>query len=362
MIMFLAKLPLRAWARSSRSTSTTWTILRSLSTRSGVKRVRSRIVLDDLPENEEHAMSTHDWLDADSQDPSFRILTTLNPAHFHHNDYISLSHWRWPTVSFVPRLPGSAFCLRFSKKDGESLRFPPFTRGFLYYYAPPHLPPMARGVRFRITPGSHTSTFPLGFDLLHDGLPWQIPLHTIACAVGDMAILRDQLLQEGLVTHADLDQCLAATPNKKRLDHRLTLFGLHQPFPVTFNRGQFALIVGKTAIKRWAYAYTFADNRIQYRPLVRPYTGSALAQFELSPLPEHAAARATTLVLRITKFLEPPTCMLPGYDGYIPPPAEGALVCRPMGHSRAARLQPWHCDVAAEASESAKVLRMLIEG
>ncbi|KAJ7721833.1 hypothetical protein DFH07DRAFT_1007414 [Mycena maculata] len=64
-------------------------------------------------------------------------------------------------------------------------------------------------------------------------------------------------------------------------------------------------------------ALHFADNRMQYRPLTRPYGGAAL-------------------VLGITKILAPPMCTLPGYNGYIPPPAEGALVRRPW-----ATRAPW---------------------
>ncbi|KAJ7747612.1 hypothetical protein DFH07DRAFT_923751 [Mycena maculata] len=302
-------------------------------------------------------MSTRNWLDEDDRDLSQRALSTLSPAHLQHSDYIGLSHWQWPSVCFIPRTP--SFSLRFHKKDQTSQPFPKGTRGFLYYYAPPnHLPPMAGGVRFRITPSGNPATFQKGVDLLHDGLPWQIPLHTIACAVGDFEILRKQLLLERLVTQADLDQCLAATPNKKRLDHRTTLYGLNQPFPVAFHRAQSATVVGSAGLKRWSYSYTFADNRMQHRPLARPYAGAALAQFERSPLPQHAGTQ--TLVLRITKMLAPPTCTLPRYDGYIPPPAEGALVRRPMGHARAVSLQPWHCDVAG-ASESAAALRMLLE-
>jgi hypothetical protein len=136
---------------------------------------------------------------------------------------------------------------------------------------------MAGGLRFRITPRGLPSSFPDGHDLLHEGLPWEVPLASIASAVGRKAVLRQQLLNEGLVTQADLDKCLALTPNKKRLDSKITLYRLGQPFPVAFHHGLHVWVVGGSEVKPWTYTYMFADNRAQYRPLVRPWTGASRA-------------------------------------------------------------------------------------
>ncbi|KAJ7079358.1 hypothetical protein C8R43DRAFT_910147 [Mycena crocata] len=302
-------------------------------------------------------MNTRNWLNEDDTQLNHRILSTLNPAELKSTDYTILSHAVHPSVAFLPRT--QSFPIRFFKKDSTYQPFPPGTRGFLYFRsAPQHLHPMAGGVRFRITPAAHPSTFSAGYDLLHQGLPWQVALRNIATATGPKVVLRDQLLHEGLITQEQLHKCLAATSQKKRIDPKLTLYHLNQPFPVTFDQSSYVWIVGRSESKCWAYAYMFADNRKDFRPLVRPYSGSALAQFELSTLPEHAGTE--TLAMRIVKMLQAPTCVLPDYDGYIPPPVEGELVRRPMGHARATRVQPWYCDVSGP-SDSAAILRMLVQ-
>ncbi|KAJ7027475.1 hypothetical protein C8F04DRAFT_965057 [Mycena alexandri] len=305
-------------------------------------------------------MNTHDWLGKDEEDNNYRILSTLNPTYLKSTDYTSLSHHLNPSISFVPRTP--SFTVRFFQKAGKHQPFPPRTRGFFYYHSPlPGLPSLAGGLRFRLSPRSHPSSFSDGVDLLHEGVPWQISLGSIAAAVGRKAVLREHLLLEGLVTQADLDRCRAASPNKKRLDHKITLFRLKQPFPIAFDRGLHAWIVGsgETSALRWTYAYMFADNRMSMRPFVRPYSGSALAQFEFSTLPEHA--NGTVIVFRIVKMLEPPSCVLDSYDDAIPMPVEGDLVRRPMGHGRSSHLQPWFCDLTKEDSDSAAALRVLVE-
>ncbi|KAF8198378.1 hypothetical protein K438DRAFT_1759744 [Mycena galopus ATCC 62051] len=346
----------RIWAGTRLSSSNS----NQLAKQTPGEKVRTRIVVENVPrvhDNDGAEMNTRGWLGEDDQANARRMLTTLSPRYLTAADYTILSNRPHPAIAFIPRT--QSFPIRFFKTDTAYQPFPPGTRGFLYYYVPRHLPPMAGGLRFRITPRGHPASFEDGHDLLHEGLPWEISLVNIASAVGRKTVLRDQLLKEGLVTQADLDHCCAITPNKKRLDPKITLYRLAQPFPVAFHRGLYAWVVGEAEIKPWSYAFMFADNRAQYRPLVRPYTGSALAQFELSTLPEHAGR--PVVVMRIVKMLTPPTCVVPGYDNAIPTPVEGELFLRPMGHARATRLQPWYCDLAAESSDSAAALRTLVE-
>ncbi|KAF7328847.1 hypothetical protein MVEN_02514200 [Mycena venus] len=323
--------------------------------------VRTRIVADHLTrlrDSESVEGRAQDWYGEEDVPNKERRLSTLNPAYLLTKDYTILSNLRHPCIAFIPKT--SSFPVRFFKKDAAYQPFPPETRGFFYYYAPKHLPPMAGGLRFRITPRGHPASFPDGHDLLHEGLPWEISLVTIVSSVGRKSVLREQLLNEGLVTQADLDKCRTITPNKKRLDSKITLYRLEQPFPVSFHHGLHVWVVGDTKIKPWTYQYMFADTRAHFRPLVRPYTGSALAQFELSKLPEHIS-NSNTVVMRIVKMLTAPTCTLPDYDNAIPAPVEGEFVCRPMGGARGARLRPWYCDVATDSSDSAAALRMLVE-
>ncbi|KAJ7235096.1 hypothetical protein B0H12DRAFT_1076182 [Mycena haematopus] len=325
----------------------------------GYKKVRTRIVVDDVPhlgDDNDAEMNTRGWFDEEDEPQHKRRLSTLNPLHLTTADYTILSRQPHPCVAFTPG--NVAFPIRFFKKDAEYQPFPPYTRGFFYYYVPRDLPPMAGGLRFRITPRGHPASFQDGEDLLHDGLPWQISLPNIATAVGRKIVLRQQLLNEGLVTQAVLDKCRTMMPTRKRLDPKVTLYRLEQPFLVGFDHVLYAWAIGETEIKP-ILLYMLTDHRKHWQRGMRPYTGSALAQFELSTLPEHAGS--DTVVMRIVKMLTPPTCVVPGYDNYIPAPVEGELLRRTMGHGHGARLQYWYCNLAAETSDCAAALRMLVE-
>ncbi|KAF7361453.1 hypothetical protein MSAN_01178400 [Mycena sanguinolenta] len=242
----------------------------------------------------------------------------------------------------------------------------PFRRArlvFFYYHIPRDLPPMAGGLRFRITAHENPASFEDGHDLLHDGLPWQISLHAITTAVGPRAVLREQLLHERLIMQADLDHCRAMMQKKQRLDPNYMLYRLAQPFVIHFHRKLHAWVVGETEVKPWAHDM-FAEHRVQYTREHRshsiwPYTGSALAQFELSTLPEHAGS--DTVVMRIVKILARPTCVVPGYDGSIPTPVEGELVHHTTNRAPIPRLQPWSRKLTPDSSKFTAALRMLVE-
>ncbi|KAJ6510628.1 hypothetical protein C8R45DRAFT_393389 [Mycena sanguinolenta] len=323
---------------------------------SGYEKVRTRIVVNNVPHLRDHddaETNTRGWFDEEDEPNHLRRLSTLNPLYLTTSDYTILSHLPHPCVAFIPG--NLSFPVRYFKKAAAYQPFPPRTRGFFYYHVPRDLPPVAGGLRFRLTPRGHPASFHDGHDLLHDGLPWQISLPSIATAAGRKSVLLQQLLHEGLVTQADVDNCRTLMPTKKRLDPRLTLYRLAQPFPIGFQHGLHAWVVGETQVLPWTYNM-FADHRMHCRA-VRPYAGSALAQFELST--QHAGR--DTVVMRIVKMLAPPTCVVPDYDNIIPAPVEGELVHRPMGRARSSRLQPWFCDLTAESSDSAAALRMLVE-
>ncbi|KAJ6510626.1 hypothetical protein C8R45DRAFT_1088785 [Mycena sanguinolenta] len=256
-----------------------------------------------------------------------------------------------------------SFPIYYFFKGADRQPFPPRTAGFFYYHVPRDLPPMAGGLRFRITASENPASFQDGHDLLHEGLPWQISLPSIATAVGRRTVLREQLLHEGLVTPADLDKCCAMMQNKQRLDHNRTLYRLAQPFVIHFHTKLHAWVVSGTEVKPWIHDM-FAEHRAQYTQeclshSIWPYTGSALAQFELSTLPEHAGS--DTVVMRIVKILDQPTCIVPGYDSSIPPPVEGELVSRTTNRARIPRLQPWFRKLAPGSSGFAAALRILVE-
>ncbi|KAK7028359.1 hypothetical protein R3P38DRAFT_2703968 [Favolaschia claudopus] len=325
------------------------------------RRVPNRLVVDSLdpsPDTNDDSANFRGWFDENDEPNTYRMLSTLHPKYLTTADFTIISNSRFPVISFPPNT--LSVVLRFYKKDGVCQPFPPNTRGFFYYNVPAEgLPAMAGGLRFRITTTGRPSSFPDGHDLLLDGLPWELSFTTIAYGTGRKVILREHLINEGFFTQADVDNYCAIMPVKKRLDHKITIYRLRQPFPVHFQQGLHLWIAGEKEIKPWVYGYMFTDSRMQYRPHVRPYTGSALAHFERSTLPEHAGSR--TVVMRIVKMLSPPICVDASYDGRLPVPTEGEIFRRFMGKGTKPRLQPWFCDVDADQSDSAAALRMLFE-
>ncbi|KAK6974619.1 hypothetical protein R3P38DRAFT_3239278 [Favolaschia claudopus] len=325
------------------------------------RRVPNRLLVDSLdpsPDNNDDSANVRGWFDENDEPNTYRMLSTLHPKYLTTADFTIISNSRYPVISFPPNT--LSVVLRFFKKDGVCQPFPPNTRGFFYYNVPAEgLPAMAGGLRFRITPTGRPSSFNDGHDLLLDGLPWELPFTTIAYGTGRKVILREHLINEGFFTQADVDKYCAIMPVKKRLDHKITIYRLGQPFPVHFQQGLHLWIAGEKEFKPWVYGYMFTDCRMQYRPRVRPYTGSALARFELSTLPEHADSR--TVIMRIVKMLNPPICVDASYDGHLPVPAEGEIFRRSVSKGSKPRIQPWSCDVDVDASDSAAALRMLVE-
>ncbi|KAJ6632486.1 hypothetical protein B0H10DRAFT_1977531 [Mycena sp. CBHHK59/15] len=218
-----------------------------------------------------HGMNIHNWYNQEDKQQNLRILTTLNPQRLRHTGFVDCLPVPYPHVSFYPGTP--AIPIHFYKKNGVHQPFPAATRGFLYFHRPSDAPALAAGIR--LTPNGRPSSFRDGTDLQGpEGLPWQISLFKIAHAVGRVEELRTQLLAEGLIHETDLTEARDATPTRKRLDPRLTLYSLSQPFPVAFERTLRLWVAGVHATRLWTYDFMFADNRMQFRPLVRPYAGA----------------------------------------------------------------------------------------
>ncbi|KAL6303320.1 hypothetical protein BKA93DRAFT_750681 [Sparassis latifolia] len=201
--------------------------------------------------------------------------------------------------------------------------FPNGTLGFLYYYQDPELHPKLGEVRFRLTPSSDQRRFKYGEDLLlPDGLPWRIPLISIA-ARQSWVMLRNILLRDGLVTESLLESCVR--DGKKMTPRPLVISALGTPFVVDFALGLKRLwVFGDEEAESITFPRWFVEKRPK-QPSARPYTGSALCQLELSHLPEHKDKPA--LLLRVVKVLRPVVCQIPDYDGFIGKPTEGELFC-----------------------------------
>jgi len=135
--------------------------------------------------------------------------------------------------------------------------------------------------------------------------------------------LYEKLREEGFVPD-DLDRVLSTLPLKEYRRRSQRLYTLNDPFIVDFSakhKGTHFFYITEKGIGRMPFFNTFADFRD--RPLGCPYTGSALARFERSTLPEHEGIR--TVVLRFLKIITPVKCVIPDYDGHICCPEEGEL-------------------------------------
>lgn len=154
-------------------------------------------------------------------------------------------------------------------------RFPPNTRGFLYYYTPPKAPPLVGELRFRLA--NDLDGFHDGEDLLSvNKAPWSIPLYALANR-SSRFILRDKLLIDDLVSQATLDKW--AKVGKFPSHHsgysaglsRPVLYYLCQPFYHRFN----ATVTRFYAVTREEINRCVMFNH--FRDEIFPYGGELLS-------------------------------------------------------------------------------------
>ncbi|KAH9886979.1 hypothetical protein C8Q73DRAFT_267165 [Cubamyces lactineus] len=277
-----------------------------------------------------------------------RKVSTFAPTRLTSADYFDLSLHAACTsssnlhevVSFFI-LPGRGF------KAG---RFPPDTRGFLYYYHDPATPPLAGELRFRVTSGSDPSLFASGHDLLVDsGLPWSVSVIKIASRE-TLKNIKHTLVQDGLVSEEVMAQASIQPVVSTRILHS---FG--QPFTLGFGRSHLRfLTVGWDAVHyfkfrrvtvtrlppdvSWATETVGVKSPSAYN---YPYiTGSAICCFEKSTLPQHAGKRV--VVCRVLRVVDPikPSDILHVPDVLIP--REGDLLRISI---REAKQSCWFVDV-----------------
>lgn len=137
----------------------------------------------------------------------------------------------------VPHLASDAtfqpwYTVRNKTDRTRPTRFPPGTRGFLYYHHPPGLPSTAGALRFRLTDSPDPSSISRGTDLLQPEtqLPWEVSLARLATTQYWKAAFDHLLLQDRLVTSDD-----AAPFRRKPLRDPRMLHYIGQPFHVDFS-------------------------------------------------------------------------------------------------------------------------------
>ncbi|KAJ3513807.1 hypothetical protein NLJ89_g2749 [Agrocybe chaxingu] len=231
-------------------------------------------------------------------------ITGLMNARFHLGDGFS----------------GPPTLLHYSWKTG-AIPFPPETNGVLYYYQDPSLPQLAGQVRFRLC--EDVARFASGKDLLKEyDEPWNVPL--LYTFMGDrLSLLRDKILQEGLITEELYDDVRKVAPSISRMAR--TIYKLSQPFIVDIQAFKLPLTLAtRKSIERIHFDNLFID--VSYVTPVQPYTGIITARLEVSKLGEHQMEPC--LVLRCLDVVSPVKCLVPDYDNRIVQPQPGKLVRR----------------------------------
>ncbi|KAF7334990.1 hypothetical protein MVEN_02249200 [Mycena venus] len=175
-------------------------------------------------------------------------------------------------------------------------------------------------------------------------------LPQIACRKVYLRI-RDQLLEENLVTEQQISQCRRLFDGRGKLFSHSTVFRLSQEFPANFSRELHLTVVGSEELLYLNFSLyrTLADGLQRF-----PWTGSGLACFEPSNSPQYAGRRVVHL--RITKIVTPVACTIEGYKGWLLKPEEGQLLTHlPRGHRTP---EPWAYDIDAKRNLAA-ALRIL---
>ncbi|KAK0191950.1 hypothetical protein F5146DRAFT_1037730 [Armillaria mellea] len=130
---------------------------------------------------------------------------TLDPRSLSPHDFRDISN---QIVFRFPSTKRSDIHYERRKFDGKSIYipFPDKTKGFLYYWTHPDLPPTSGQIRFRITKTQNPRDFDGGSDFcLPSGIPWH---STLAYLAGNKSYagVCDVLVRDGLVSRGIIEQ------------------------------------------------------------------------------------------------------------------------------------------------------------
>ncbi|KAJ7708090.1 hypothetical protein B0H17DRAFT_451136 [Mycena rosella] len=281
-------------------------------------------------------------------------VSTLNPSLITPTDYIDISRKTGFSVEFPV---SKSFEILYSSHSPPGLkfvniRFPDYSRGFLYYHCDSGAGPLEGSIRFRLTPDNLPSSFLSGQDLLApSGFPWQILLAQVACR-DKYAFIGEQLVHENLVTREQLSRCRDVFGQRDLIYPQYTLFRLDSPFLVNFSSPVHFTVVGEP--RPVDLSSLFKNQTLGERPYF-PWTGSGIARFERSTLTKYAGRRV--IHLRIDKILQPVTCTVNArsYRGRVVRPEEGQLF---TVRFRGGPPEPWGYDIDKKF-EFAAALRVL---
>ncbi|TBU22350.1 hypothetical protein BD311DRAFT_770571 [Dichomitus squalens] len=328
--------------------------------------------------------------------PRTRIIRTLDPAKLTADDHLDFSLRFACAVNPAPRdvsvIGTSEYPVTAVKLTatgwGLAGRYPPDTRGFLYYFLPPHSPPLAGEIRFRRTPSSDPAGFAAGSDLLvSDGSVWKLPLFRLAVQKILYPLL-PLLLQDGLVSQKTLEIAARCSPmstfeegetqqpakaHRKNLNsavRTVSFFGQEIILRLSSVQNGVLVAIGTDAIElkalgRAPIRLASIEPRVQgQKVFYSPYEGSIRCCFERSTLPGHAGKRV--VVLRVKGFVDQdPIREVSPPSGLTYPiaqlrPREGELLMNFKPHNKI-KVKPWAVDVDRPRRALGKLLRLLYE-
>ena len=299
------------------------------------------------------------WFESPSRNNMFkssfyREVLTLNPANFlkARQEWIDVSSVTHPTIRvykngfYKPvQLP---YALRSfpDGRRGQRQMWPDNSKGFLYYHAPPNRPRIAGEVRLRLTPANDPSTFEQGSDLCFIDTtnpnddstlsqPWRRPLYSLATNLATRP-LYEKLIEDGFIP-PDLDKAIQSLPKLRFMYSRCQfVHSINDTFILDLSSDWITIAsISESGILPIQLLRQFRDFRINQNP----YTGSVLARFERSTLPQHINTR--TVVLRVLQEVTPVECVLPDYDEYIVRPRPQQLFAKRF-HGK---LRPWSVNI-----------------
>ncbi|KAI0351007.1 hypothetical protein OH77DRAFT_1430207 [Trametes cingulata] len=306
--------------------------------------------------------------------PERRTLSTLHPARLRPSDFIDIAGMRNYAQIMVPpaetgQLPAGTewfnymrvWTLRDSWHDNC---FPSNARGFLYYHRASNAPPLSGAIRLRVTEEPDPALFPHGKDLLRDdGTVWSVPLlrmvrwHNYAPAL-------PLLLRDGLVSAEELKHAAAMAAVHLHL-RQVHAFG--QPFSILFGGQPRLLFIGWDTVQPALPSRTCLGTlpiSLNHGPGPKGHSakaflsGSLVASYEKSTLPEHAGHRV--VVCRVHRIVDP-VKILPGAPLYLqdqefllPRPGE-LLQFLPSG-KRIKKSDTWSMNVDKRLASGSSVL------
>jgi len=129
------------------------------------------------------------------------------------------------------------------------------------------------------------------------------------------------------------------------------LYTLSDPFIFSLNQTKVMTVITEDRLENFRFRplYDFVLGQF-------PFTGTVLARFEKSDLPEHK--HRPGVVVRVLEILSPINCVISDYDYNTQMPEVGQFIAKRKLSGRYGNYHPWSIDIS-ENTAVAKSLRLL---